>query len=259
MSETESVREVSTREGYAHWSSSYDQETNALIVLEEAHADPLLAQLPFASVLDVGTGTGRYALKLARRGADVTALDQSPEMLAVAREAAQREGLSIDFRLTSLDDGLALAANRFDLLICALMLCHVADLAHAMQEFARVLHPSGYLLITDFHPDSVSYGWRTGFQQTGVKYLLPNMPHTRDNYLESLATSGLSLVNAIDLPLRALPARTYPPPLTEEFIQTYGDRMFCLILLAQKNHDKAITLSTGTSASGIIRLNNSRA
>ena len=235
LSEMDSVQEVNTREGYARWASSYDQETNALIVLEEAHVDPLLAQFPFSRVLDVGCGTGRYALKLARKGARVTALDQSPEMLAVARQTAEQEGLSIDFRLASLDDGLPLEANQFNLLICALMLCHVADLAHAMREFARVLRPGGYLLITDFHPDSVSYGWRTGFQQIGVKYRLPNILHTRNDYLEAIKSSGLTFLQAIDLPLRALPARDYPPPLTREFIAMHGERLFCLILVAQKD------------------------
>lgn len=234
LSETESVQEVSTREGYAHWALSYDQETNALIVLEEVHVDPLLAQIPFTRVLDVGCGTGRYALKLARRGASVTALDQSPEMLTVARQAAQQEGLSIDFRLSSLEDGLPLEAHQFDLLVCALMLCHVHDLVHAAQEFARVLHPGGYLLITDFHPDSVSYGWRTGFRQTGVRYRLPNMPHTRNDYLEALKTNGLKILQAIDLPLRTLPERDYPPPLTKEFIAVHGERLFCLILVGRK-------------------------
>jgi 2-polyprenyl-3-methyl-5-hydroxy-6-metoxy-1,4-benzoquinol methylase len=50
-------------------------------------------------------------------------------MLAVARQVAQSEGLPIDFQLLSLDDGLPFEANQFDLLICALMLCHVPDLA----------------------------------------------------------------------------------------------------------------------------------
>ena len=77
-----------------------------MIFVEEQQVDRLLAQLSFTKVLDVGTGTGRHALKLARRGASVTALDQSPEMLAVARQAAQRVVLPIDFHLLSLDDGL---------------------------------------------------------------------------------------------------------------------------------------------------------
>src|SRR5579872_4910019 len=174
MSETDSVQEVSTQEGYARWASSYDQQINALIVLEEAHVDQLLAQLPYSKVLDVGTGTGRHALKLARTGAHVTAIDQSAEMLAVAQQVAQHEHLTIDFQLASLEDGLPFAAQQFDLVICALMLCHVPDLAQAVQEFARVLKPGGHLLITDFHPDSVQYGWRTGFRQADINYFLPN-------------------------------------------------------------------------------------
>ena len=233
MSEPDPI-EVSTREGYAHWASTYDEGTNALIVLEEMHVEPLLAQIPFTKALDVGCGTGRYALKLARKGAHVTALDQSPEMLAVARRAAQQEGLSIDFRLASLDEGLPLEANQFDLLVCALMLCHVPDLPHALQEFARVLRSGGRLLITDFHPDSVSYGWRTGFRQAGMRYRLPNMPHTRDDYLEAIEKSGLRIVQAIDLPLGALPEGDYPPPLTRDFIKMHGERMFCLIVVGQK-------------------------
>jgi len=138
------------------------------------------------------------------------------------------------FRLASLDEGLPLETNQFDLLVSALMLCHVPDLAHAGQEFARVLRPGGYLLITDFHPDSVSYGWRTGFQQAGVKYMLPNMPHTRDDYLDALKMSGLTILQAIDLPLRALPERDYHAPLTKEFIAMHGERLFCLILVGQK-------------------------
>lgn len=68
-------------------------------------------------------------------------------MLAVARLAAQREDLPIDFHLLSLDDGLPFEAGQFDLVICALTLCHVPDLAHALQEFARVLQNGGFLII----------------------------------------------------------------------------------------------------------------
>src|SRR5579884_4261728 len=155
MSDTIPVQEVNTQEGYARWAATYDSETNALIVLEEEHAFPILDGLSFTNALDVGAGTGRYTLRLARTGAHVTALDQSPEMLAVARESAQQEGLSVDFRLGSFDGGLPFADNQFDLVTCALMLCHVPDLAHAAQEFHRVLQPGGHLLITDFHPSSV--------------------------------------------------------------------------------------------------------
>ena len=48
-------------------------------------------------VLEVGAGTGRIALPLARAGHAVTALDPSPAMLAVARRHAAAEGLAVTF------------------------------------------------------------------------------------------------------------------------------------------------------------------
>ncbi|HEX4205168.1 MAG TPA: class I SAM-dependent methyltransferase [Ktedonobacteraceae bacterium] len=230
MSESVRAVHVSTQEGYARWATTYDQEDNALIVLEEATVNLLLTQISYKRVLDVGTGTGRYALKLAQRGASITALDQSPEMLAVARQAAQRQKLPIDFQLAPLDHTLPFVAAQFDLLVCALTLCHVPDLTHTIAEFARVLQPGGHLLITDFHPDSISYGWRTQFQQTGVKYLLPNMLHTRNTYLDALKMNGLTTLQAMDLPLQALPVGYF----SEEFLRANGERFFCLVLLAQK-------------------------
>ena len=45
--------------------------------------------------LDLGCGTGKMTLELARRGHDMTGIDLSPEMLDVARERAEKEGLDI--------------------------------------------------------------------------------------------------------------------------------------------------------------------
>lgn len=229
MSDTE-FHDVSVQEGYALWAASYDQEKNGLIFVEEQSVERLLAQFPFTRVLDVGTGTGRHALTLARRGASVIAIDQSPEMLAVARLRAQREGLSIDFRLCSLEDGLSFEAGQFDLLICALMLSHVSDLAAALAEFARVLQDGGYLLITDFHPVHTQYGWHTAFRRADVKYRLPTVERTRDDYLKAITTSGLTILEVRDIPVREAPAGYLP----EEMARMYADKPLCLLMLAKK-------------------------
>ena len=46
-------------------------------------------------ILDLGCGTGKMTLELARRGYDMTGVDYSPEMLDKARDAADEEGLDI--------------------------------------------------------------------------------------------------------------------------------------------------------------------
>lgn len=224
------IRKVSVQEGYAIWAATYDSEKNALIAVEELYVDAILATLPITTALDVGTGTGRHALKLARRGVAVTAIDQSPEMLAVAQNTARTEGLSIDFRHASLDDVLPFTQEKFDFLMCALMLCHFPDLAHAAQEFFRVLQPDGYLLITAFHPDAMERGWRTTATVKGVQYLLPNMPHTRTDYMEALTSAGFHILKAID----ALVSEAPEGYLSETFRKANENKTFCLIVLAQR-------------------------
>ena len=54
------------------------------------HSDGVNTEL----VLDLGCGTGRMTVELARRGYDMTGVDYSPEMLDMARVRAEREGFS---------------------------------------------------------------------------------------------------------------------------------------------------------------------
>lgn len=73
---------------------------------------------PYSRLLDLGTGSGAIALVLAcqRPQASVTAVDCSPEALAVARANAQRLGLSnVNFRLS--DWYAALKGEVFDLIV----------------------------------------------------------------------------------------------------------------------------------------------
>jgi SAM-dependent methyltransferase len=233
MLETEFRREeVNAREGYAHWAVSYDQERNPLIAVEEPHVGAILADLDVASALDVATGTGRHALALARRGIAVTAVDPSPEMLAVAQRSADRERLAIDFCRRSLDGRLPFSGGQFDLAICSLALCHVPHLPHAAREFARVLRAGGQLLITDFHPDSVAFGWRTHTAQPDGIYMLPDMPHTRADYVSAVERAGFTLLDVRDIPIRDVPEGYLVRH--DEIVRDYGHISLCLIVHARK-------------------------
>jgi ubiquinone/menaquinone biosynthesis C-methylase UbiE len=226
------VRNISVQEGYALWANTYDEEDNALIFIEEHYVNPILKELDYSKVLDVGTGTGRHAISLALGEAEVTAVDQSPTMLEIARREAARAKVTIDFQLATIEDGLSFAADTFDLLTCGLVLCHIPDLHSTIQEFARVLKPGGYMLITDFHPDSIEYGWRTHFKQDGTIYQLPNMNHTVDDYLNAARASGLTILKVLEIPIndKGLSERYF----SKELLAERGELGFCLIILAQK-------------------------
>lgn len=88
-------------------------------------------------ILDMATGTGRAALALATRGAHVTGVDASREMLSVARKRAADAGLSIEFAEGDAH-ALAFPDRAFDSTVCLRMLMHVPDWRTALAELCRV-------------------------------------------------------------------------------------------------------------------------
>lgn len=103
---------------------------------EQVIAD-FLAPLDGARILDVGTGTGRAAIALARRGAVVTGVDASAEMLAVARRRAAEEGVRVTFAQGDAH-ALEFAAASFDAVICLRVLMHTPDWRRSLGELCRV-------------------------------------------------------------------------------------------------------------------------
>ena len=117
----------------------------------------LVGKRPFQSMLDLGTGTGRLLELFApyyQRGVGV---DLSREMLTVARANLDRAG--IDNAQVRLGDIYAPPVQRdsFDLVTMHQVLHYLEDPALAVHEAARLLRPSGRLLIVDFAPHALEF------------------------------------------------------------------------------------------------------
>lgn len=216
--------------GYSRWAKSYDTTFNTLIATEEVYSLDLLDSRAGATALDAGAGTGRIALKLARRGWQVTAIEPNPGMRAIAERAAAGEDLPIRFVNTSLEDAIPVESAAFDLVVCALTLCHVANLTGAVSEFTRAMAPGAHLLITDVHPDFIAAGMPTQFVEGGKTYHLPNEPHSRDEYLQAVTGAGLTLCVVRDVPGCEVPGEFE----TEFMRKNFGPVNFALIVLARK-------------------------
>lgn len=100
---------------------------------------------PGQRALDLGTGTGTVARRLAAQGCEVTAVDVSASMLEVAAEAAADEGLAVRLvERPARDTGLA--AESFDLVVAG-QCWHWFEREQAAAEAWRVLRPGGALVI----------------------------------------------------------------------------------------------------------------
>jgi SAM-dependent methyltransferase len=105
-----------------------------------------VAPLHGRSVLDVGTGTGRAALLLARDGATVTGVDASDEMLEVARRRAKGEGLNVTFRLGDAH-ALEFEDRAFDVAVSLRVIMHTPEWRECIRELCRV---SKRLVVIDY-------------------------------------------------------------------------------------------------------------
>jgi ubiquinone/menaquinone biosynthesis C-methylase UbiE len=108
--------------------------------------------------LEVAIGTG---LNLPFYGEQVqlTGIDFSPAMLAIARHRAAQHGRAVDLQVA---DALALPfpGASFDTVVCTFSLCAIPDDRHAIAEMSRVLRPGGLLLLAD-HIEGSAWPART--------------------------------------------------------------------------------------------------
>lgn len=101
---------------------------------------------PGRTIVDVGTGTGRAAIGLARDGATLTGLDASAEMLGVAATRATEAGVTIPFAVADAHV-LPLADGAVDAAVCLRVLMHAVDWRQCLSELCRV---SQWRVVVDF-------------------------------------------------------------------------------------------------------------
>ncbi|WP_228242991.1 metalloregulator ArsR/SmtB family transcription factor [Porphyrobacter sp. GA68] len=142
-----------------HAAAYFAQHADAWDHLRQLHSpDPiveaalaaLLQDEPLGDFLDLGTGSGRMAELFAAQAQRVVALDNSPEMLRVARAKLQHlpaqrvELVQGDFH------SLPFASHRFSTAMLHQVLHFAIDPARAVAEAGRVLAPGGRIVIVDF-------------------------------------------------------------------------------------------------------------
>jgi ubiquinone/menaquinone biosynthesis C-methylase UbiE len=153
------------------------------------HREGFLASLPAPGrlTLDIGCGEGRVSRDLRELGHRVVGVDQSPSMIAAAREAdPEGEYVEADAAALPFEDGSA------DLAIAFMSLMDMDDMRAGVRELARVLEPGGLIVASVVHPlnSAGQFVPRDGGED--ARYVIDSY-RDRRRYTDTIERAGLPM------------------------------------------------------------------
>lgn len=198
----------------------YDAQAPLYRLWRDAPDGPLVDEVESAlgdddgprELLDLGCGTGMFAVGLTRRrpGWRVTGVDASAGMVRVAAESARRHGVADRASFRVGDAGrLDLGDAAVDAVVMAGLLPNLNEWAPALGEVRRVLRPGGRLVVVEVDRERMGGGLRAFFRlmilaQRAVSAVLPRYRFAerwnteastvdRPALLEALAAAGFAV------------------------------------------------------------------
>lgn len=140
------IKIMKSADGYDLSAFDYDKKEKYLNSFEQNKVLPLLGNVVGKKILDVGAGTGRLAIVLAKTGAEITALDISEKMLAVLKQKNSKIKTVVGDA-----ENLPVADNYFDFIISAFVMAHLKNPAIFFNEAYRALKDGGKLIVTNIN------------------------------------------------------------------------------------------------------------
>jgi ubiquinone/menaquinone biosynthesis C-methylase UbiE len=140
--ETERVRRIQDRTA-----SRYDRQISVFERILFGGGREWVCSQARGECLEIAAGTARN-LAYYRPDVRLTAVELSPEMLAVGRDRQRELGREADLRVGDAEH-LEFEDESFDTVTCTLGLCTIPDPRQAIREAYRVLRPSGRLLLLE--------------------------------------------------------------------------------------------------------------
>ncbi len=139
-------------------------------------------------LLDVGCGGGILSEAMARRGAEVTAIDMGEGPLSVARLHQLESGVDVDYRLSTAEALAEEMPGEFDVVCCLEMLEHVPDPGQVIRACAELVRPGGDLYFSTINRNPKAFL----FAIVGAEHILRLLPAGTHEYEKFIRPSELA-------------------------------------------------------------------
>jgi len=138
-------------------------------------------------VCEIGTGTGYFALRLAKLAAWVYTIDVEPQLLSLLRDRAASTGVQNLTPVLGLPLDPMIPPATCDLILTVNTFHHVPEKAAYLRRLQRALRSGGRVVIIDFHKRDLPVG--------------PPVDHkfAREDCIEQIRAAGLRVVSEYDL------------------------------------------------------------
>jgi 2-polyprenyl-6-hydroxyphenyl methylase / 3-demethylubiquinone-9 3-methyltransferase len=194
--------------------------------------DPLKPQpLSGLQILDIGCGGGLLCEPMTRLGATVTGVDAAERNIDIARTHAQHMDLPIEYRCAAAED-LAAEGLAFDVVLNMEVVEHVADVDLFLNAAAKLVRPSGLMIIATLNRTAKSYALAI----VGAEYVMRWLPVGTHDWRKFVRPSELAQsLRTADMQVETLTGLTYNP-LTEAW--SLNDRDLAVNYMATAIHNE---------------------
>ena len=179
-----------SKEYWDEWAKGYEtKEPEKLTFFEKWLFDKMLSRIDLtddSTVLDLGTGTGKLILYLAKKNKNChyIAFDISEEQLENAKKYCK--DLDVEFLQGELPF-IPLEDNSVDYVVSNATLHHIEDKKKLFSEIYRVLKPNGKVVFSDLYEDNLSEKYKKE-----VEALCNNNPSEAQKFKESIESINIA-------------------------------------------------------------------
>lgn len=184
---------MNTRKAYDIWSSRYDTNINKTRDLEAFALQHTLTNIPFDSCLEIGCGTGKNTAWLETKAKEITAVDLSAKMLAIAKEKVK--SYKVNFLQADITQDWNFANKKYDLISFSLVLEHIENLEPVFYEVSKLIVSGSYVYIGELHPFKQYTGSKARFDTDKGEQIVTCFNHNISDFVQAAKRNSLEIAD----------------------------------------------------------------